>query len=152
MSRLARRVRRVRGQLRPDAGNAALELIILAPIIVFLIGFVIAAGRTTIAKGSVAAAARDAARQASIALNASAAQQVAESSAQAALRGDGLHCTPTVTLNLAGFNVPVGRPARVSATVTCTVPLSDLLVPGVPGSRTLRSTFTSPLDPYRSRQ
>lgn len=152
MSRLARRARRVSGQLRPDAGNAALELIILAPIIVFLIGFVIAAGRTTIAKGSVAAAAREAARQASIALSASAAQQVADSTARAALRGDGLHCTPTVTLNLAGFYVPVGRPARVSATVTCTVPLSDLLVPGVPGSRTLRSTFTSPLDPYRSRQ
>lgn len=145
------RARQVLGKLWPDAGNAALELIILAPIIVFLIGFVIAAGRTTIAKGSVTAAARDAARQASIALSASEAQQMADSSARAALNRDGLHCAPTVTLNLSGFNVPVGRPAQVSATVVCTVPLSDLLVPGVPGSKTLRSTFTSPLDPFRSR-
>jgi hypothetical protein len=134
-----------------DAGNAALELVILAPIIVFLIGFVIAAGRTSIAQGSVAAAAREAARQASIRLSASEAQQVAESTARAALSGDGLHCNPTVTLNLTGFDVPIGRPAHVSATVTCTVPLSDLLVPGMPGSRTLRATFTSPLDPFRTR-
>jgi hypothetical protein len=123
----------------------------LAPIIVFLIGFVIAAGRTTIAQGAVAAAARDAARQASISLSASEAQLKADSSAQAALSADGLRCTPTVTLNLAGFTVPAGQPAHVSATVTCTVSLSDLIVPGVPGSRTLRATFTSPLDPYRTR-
>ncbi len=136
---------------RPDAGNAALELIILAPVILFLIGFVIAAGRTTLAQGSVAAAARDAARQASIALSASQARQEAESTARAALSGDGLRCNPTVTVNLAGFDVPAGQPANVSATVTCTVRLSDLLVPGMPGSRTLRATFTSPLDPFRTR-
>lgn len=152
------RVRLAAGLLRragrgpwSDAGNAALELVMLAPIIVFLIGFVIAAGRTTVADGAVAAAARDAARQASIALNASQAQSDADSSARAALNGDGLRCNPTVSLNLSGFNVPPGQPAQVSATVTCTVPLSDLLVPGVPGSRTLHATFTSPLDPYRTR-
>ena len=50
-----------------DAGNAALELVILAPVVLLLISFVIAAGRTSIAQGSVQAAARDAARQASIA-------------------------------------------------------------------------------------
>jgi Flp pilus assembly protein TadG len=44
-----------------DAGNAALELVILAPVILFLLGLVIAAGRTSVAQGSVAAAARDAA-------------------------------------------------------------------------------------------
>ncbi len=50
---------------RGDRGNAALELVILAPVIVLLIGMVVAAGRTTIAQGSIDAAARDAARQAS---------------------------------------------------------------------------------------
>jgi len=136
---------------RADTGNAPLELVILAPIIVFLIGFVIAAGRTSLAQGSVAAAAREAARQASIALSASDAQRVAESTARAALNGDGLRCDPTVTVDLAGFDVPPGRPAQVRATVSCTVRLSDLLVPGMPGSRTLRATFVSPLDPFRTR-
>ena len=59
---------RIHPSLRDDAGNAALELVILAPVILFLLGLVIAAGRTSVAQGSVAAAARDAARQASISL------------------------------------------------------------------------------------
>ncbi len=134
-----------------SAGNASLELLILAPVILFLIGLVVAAGRTSIAQGAVAAAARDAARQASIAASPAAARQAAVSTARAALRADGLRCQPAVRLNLAGFATPLGRPAQVSATVICTVRLSDLLVPGVPGSRTLAANFSSPLDPYRSR-
>jgi Flp pilus assembly protein TadG len=134
-----------------DAGNAALELIILAPVILFLLGLVIAAGRTSVAQGSVAAAARDAARQASISLTPSAAQTAALSSARAALSQDGLNCDPVVTVNVSGFGVPVGEPANVRATVTCRVSLSNLMVPGMPGSKTLRATFGSPLDPYRGR-
>jgi hypothetical protein len=38
----------------------------------------------------------------------------------------------------------------VKATVTCHVPLSDLLWKGVPGSVTITSTFTAVVDAYRS--
>jgi TadE-like protein len=139
-------------RLAGDDGNAPLELLILAPVILALIGLVIAAGRTSVAQGSVDAAARDAARQASISLSPAAARQAALSSANAALRADGLACKPVVRLSLQpGFSAPLGQPAQVSASVSCTVPLSDLLVPGVPGSRRLTARFTSPLDPYRSR-
>ena len=135
-----------------DEGTAPFELLILAPVIMALIGMVIAAGRTSVAQGSVDAAARDAARQASISLTPAAARVAALASADAALRADGLRCKPVVTLDLEpGFSTPLGRPAQVSASVSCTVPLSDLLVPGVPGSRRLTARFTSPLDPYRSR-
>jgi hypothetical protein len=135
-----------------DDGNAALELLILAPVILALIGLVIAAGRTSVAQGSVDAAARDAARQASISPTPAAARQAALSSVHAALRADGLRCRLVVSLDLApGFGTPLGQPAQVSASVSCTVRLSDLLVPGVPGTKTLTARFTSPLDPYRSR-
>ncbi len=135
-----------------DAGNAALELVVLAPVILFLLGLVIAAGRTSIAQGSVDAAARDAARQASISLTPGAAQAAAQSSAQAALSRDGLDCTPVVRVNTSQFaTVRVGLPATVTAKVWCRVPLSDLVVPGMPGSRLLSYTFTSPLDPFRER-
>ncbi len=134
-----------------QAGNAALELIILAPVIMFLIALVIAAGRTSVAQGAVDAAARDAARQASLALSAGSARQEALMSARAALRADDLQCQPVVTLDLGGFSAPVGQPAEVSASVSCTVRLSDLLMPGIPGSRNLRAVFASPLDPYRER-
>lgn len=59
---------RSRRRRQGEDGNAALELVILAPVLLALLGLVIAAGRTSIAQGSVDAAARDAARQASIAL------------------------------------------------------------------------------------
>jgi Flp pilus assembly protein TadG len=134
-----------------DAGNAALELVILAPVLLFVLGLVIAAGRTSVAQGSVAAAARDAARQASIALTPAAARTAALTSARAALGQDGLTCDPVVRVNVTGFGVPVGQPATVQAVVSCRVSLSSLMVPGMPGSRTLRAAFTSPLDPYRER-
>jgi len=139
------------GRGGPDDGNAALELVVLAPVILFLLGLLIAAGRTSIAQGSVDAAARDAARQASIARTPGAAQAAALASARSALAQDSIDCAPVVTVNLSGFGVPVGLPAQVSARVVCRVALSDLLVPGMPGSRTLSASFTSPLDPFRAR-
>jgi Flp pilus assembly protein TadG len=134
-----------------DAGHAALELVVLAPVILILLGLVIAAGRTSIAQGAVDAAARDAARQASIALTPGTAKATALASARAALSRDGLDCQPVVTVDTAQFGLPVGTPASVTATVRCRVPLSDLVVPGLPGSRMLSYTFSSPLDPFRER-
>ena len=39
--------------------------------------------------------------------------------------------------------------AVVTVAVACTVDLSDIGVAGLPGSRTLRDSATSPLDPAR---
>lgn len=137
---------------RADSGNAALELVILAPILLALLSLVIAAGRTTVAQGSVDAAARDAARQASIALTPAAAQTAGLVSARAALRQDGLDCSPTVVIDTSQFtSVPVGLPAAVTAVVSCAVPLANLALPGLPGAAHLSARFTSPLDTYRSR-
>jgi TadE-like protein len=140
----------VRG--RPDDGNAALELVILAPILLGLLGLLIAAGRTTIAQGSVDAAARDAARQASVSATPAAAQASGQASARAALRQDGLDCAPVVLIDTSQFtSVPPGRPASVTASVACAVPLADLALPGLPGTASLHASFSSPLDVYRSR-
>lgn len=136
---------------RTDDGNAALELVILAPVLLGLLGLVIAAGRTTIAQGSVDAAARDAARQASISLTPAAAQGTGQASARAALQQDGLDCAPVVLVDTSQFATPPGEPATVTATVSCTVSLSSLALPGLPGSARLQASFTSPLDIYRSR-
>ena len=140
-----------RRRLRADDGNAALELVILAPVLLGLLGLVIAAGRTSIAQGSVDAAARDAARQASISLTPALAQAAGLASARTALRHDGLDCTPVVAIDTSQFTVLPGEPATVSATVSCTVSLANLALPGLPGSARLRARFTSPLDIYRSR-
>ncbi|MBO0822364.1 MAG: pilus assembly protein [Actinobacteria bacterium] len=137
---------------RADSGSAPLELVVLAPILLSLLGLVIAAGRTAVVEGSVAAAARDAARQASISLTPVAAQANGQASAEAALRQDGLDCHPVVVIDTSQFtSVPVGQPASVTAVVSCTVPLANLALPGLPGTARLRASFTSPLDIYRVR-
>jgi Flp pilus assembly protein TadG len=139
-----------------EAGTAALELVILAPVLLALIALVIAAGRVSIAQSSVDAAARDAARQASIALTPAAAQATGRASAEESLASDGLNCLSVAVYvrtggSDSGFGLPAGTPATVSATVRCKVPLSDLSLPGMPGSHWLTSTFYSPLDVYRER-
>ena len=63
-----------------------------------------------------------------------------------------VHCTSTnVTVNAAAFNAPIGNTTQVNVTVTCTVDLSDLSIPGVPGTRTITATARSPVDAYRER-
>lgn len=142
-------------EARDDRGVAALELVILAPAILLLICFVIAAGRTAIAQGAVDAAARAAARQASIAPNLGAAQQAAFRGAATALSGDGLDCQRQPIVRLPGvrgaFGSQVGQSVEIHAFVVCVVRLSDLAIPGIPGSIRLTAGFSSPLDPFRSR-
>lgn len=136
---------------RRDAGSTTLEAVVMFPPLIIFLGLIIAAGRVMIAGGSVEAAARDAARQASLARDPGTARSWALSSAQAALRSEGLQCSPAVSVDTSQFARAIGTPAATSVTITCTVRLGDLVVPGMPGSRSLRASATSPIDPYRAR-
>lgn len=138
--------------VRDERGSAAIEVVLLVPALVALLLFAVAGGRVAIAHGSVQQAAADAARSASIARTASSAQSTAVAAARATLANQGLTCTSmTVSLDTSGFASPVGTPASVAATVSCTVLLSDLTVPGLPDSRVISATVTSPLDTFRGR-
>jgi len=135
-----------------DRGSAAIEAAVLAPPLLALIALAIVGGRLQVAGGAIEAAAHDAARAASISRTAADAQTNAHNAASATLTQQGLHCASlTVTVNTTGFAVPVGQPATVSASVTCVVDLSDLVADGVPGTRTITSTFVSALDSFRAR-
>jgi len=81
-------------RLRADDGNAPLELVLIAPLILIMIGLVIAAGRVSTAQSAVNAAAREAARQASVAASEGTAEQAAMTGAISALAADGLQCQP----------------------------------------------------------
>jgi Flp pilus assembly protein TadG len=136
---------------RDDSGNAALELVVLAPVLVLLICLVIATGRIAITRGSVDAVLRDAARQASIARSPAAAL-ASLSSAQTQLTAEGLTCSPIDPGDLvAAFAAPVGQPANITISVRCSVSLSGLVLRGIPGHVPVTFSFTSPLDPYRGR-
>lgn len=141
-------------RLRPtdDRGSVTLEAAIIAPGLLLVLVAAIAAGRVNITGGAVEEAARAAARTASIARDPTTAQREATAAARATLAEQDLDCTSlSIRLDTTGFTVPVGQPASVTATVTCTVGLDDLAVPAMPGHKTLTARFTSPLDQFRER-
>jgi Flp pilus assembly protein TadG len=147
------RARWSRGLCRDDEGSAAIEAAIIVPLLVVFLCMALAGGRIVIAGAKIDAASEDAAREASIHRTAAAAQSAAHTAAAQSLDDQGIKCASTgVSINTGGLSVPVGQVATVTATVTCTVNLSDLLLPGVPGARTLTSTATSVVDQYRQRE
>ena len=146
------RGRRGAGLLDRERGSVSLELAILGPALILLLGALILVGRVEIAAGAVEQATRIAARDASLARTADAARAAATVAGTRELTAAGVTCSPlTVVVDVAGFNVPLGQPAAVRVEITCTAPLADLAVPGLPGARTLTGQSVSPLDRYRSR-
>lgn len=147
MSRL-----RLRPLGRNDRGSEALEAAIGVPAFLLFIALIIAGGRLAIADQAVQAAAAEAARSASISRTQEEAHGSAVSGATSSLANQKLQCTTkSVSVDTSGFASPVGTPASVTATVTCVVNLSDVAVPGLPGTRTITATMSSPLDTYRER-
>lgn len=148
MRNMARWTRR----LRSDEGSAAIEAAIVLPSLIMFLCLAIAGGRLVTSGAKIDSAAEDAAREASIHRTAAAAQSAAQTAAAESLNDQGITCASTsVSINTGGLSVPVGQVGTVTVTVTCTVNLSDLLLPGVPGARTLTSTATSVVDQYRQR-
>ena len=135
-----------------ERGSAVIEAVIGVPAFMLFVGLIVFAGRVAIANQAVGSAATEAARAASIARTQGQATDSAETAATSALGNQLVNCRrTTVSVDTSGFASPVGTPASVRATVTCVVNLSDLSVPGVPGTRTVTATMTSPLDTYRER-
>lgn len=136
----------------PERGSEAIEAAVGVPALMLFIGMIIFAGRVAIANEAVQAAAYEAARSASIARTQDLAQSAGSSAAQFSLANQQLQCvTRTVSVDTSGFTAPVGTPAEVTATITCVVNVSDLAVPGAPGTLTVTSVATSPIDTYRER-
>jgi Flp pilus assembly protein TadG len=134
-----------------DRGASTLEMAILAPVLLMMIGMAVVAMRIQVADQAVEAAAHDAARAASISRTQSEAQQNSLDAALNQLRQQGLNCNPTVTPDTSQFGRPIGETAVVTVTVVCDVSLSDLGLPGVPGHKEITATFTSYLDQFRGR-
>ncbi len=135
-----------------QAGSAAVEMAIIAPGLLLIIALLVFGGRNALATGAVEQAAVDAARAASLARSGAEAQSAAQAAAARSLADQDLDCTAVnVNVNTGGFGTPPGQDARVSTTVTCTLRLSDLGLPGLPASKTITATGASVIDTYRER-
>ncbi|MER7455464.1 pilus assembly protein [Micromonospora sp. NPDC126480] len=153
--------------VKRDRGSVSVEVAVLAPAFIALLVLAGVAGRTAVAAEAVEAGAHDAARAASISRDAGTARREARDAAVRQLDWRRLNCTGSPTVALSGtvngrattfgaaFRSPVGQDASVTVRVSCTVDLTDLrldAVPGIPTSKRVSASFTSPLDRYRSRR
>jgi Flp pilus assembly protein TadG len=135
-----------------ERGAAAVELTLLVPALLLVLGLLVVGGRLWFARTTVNEAAQTAARAASLARSAGAAGSAGREAGAQSLTTAGLHCRATsVLINTAAFGVPVGTPATVTSTVLCIVNFSDVFLPGWPGSMELTGRGSAALDTYRAR-
>ena len=126
----------------PDRGTMAIEMVILAPILLMFVLLVVAFGRYVAVRGDVEAASRDAVRAATMERDSGLAATVATQTANAALGG---RWTCTAAERSGAFT----SGGTITITLTCQVPWSGLGLIGLSGSKTVEATSSAPLDLYR---
>lgn len=136
-----------------DRGSATLELVLLVPALVIMLGLLVGGGRLWFARTTVNEAAQSAARAASLARTSAEAVLDGTDAGRASLSTAGLDCgNQVVSIHAGAFATAVGTPGTITSSVTCAVPFGDVFLPGMPGSITLTGSGTSALDTYRSRR
>jgi Flp pilus assembly protein TadG len=138
------------GLPRTERGSAAIEAVVGLPAFALLVGLIICGGRVATTHEGLQSAAAEAARSASIARDPRTATDDARHAATRSITNQDIHCHGiTVRVDTSDFHKQPGQAGAVKVTVSCRLDLSDLSVPGVPGSRLLTATMTSPLDTWR---
>jgi Flp pilus assembly protein TadG len=129
-----------------DTGFMALELAIVAPVVIAMLLTVVAFGRVTHGRQLVDEAAAVGGRAAALATSPAQAAQEARSAVTATLAQAGVSCRSTrVDVDTSAF-VPGGQ---VIVTVHCASDLSALALTGLPGQIALSATSHTPLETYR---
>lgn len=135
--------------VRSERGTAAVEMALLAPVLIVLVAAVVAAGRIVETESAVLAVAREAARTAADAPDAASAHIAATSTAAQVATGLGLDPSRiVVTQSAGGFGR--GEPYRVS--VSYELRLEDL--PGLgalPGSFAVSAEHAELIQRFKSR-
>lgn len=140
-----------------ERGAVAAQAAAMTGLLAVVMLLVLFTGRLVAANSSVQAAAHEAARAASLTGSATDAKAAARATAEANLNAGGRTCrTLTVTGDLlqpqavGWVSVTDFEPGVwVSVTVTCTADFSDMVLLGVPGSRSFTATAIEVVDTYR---
>ena len=132
--------------------SPAVELAVLLPALLLLLGIIVAGARLWFLRSTVAEAASSGARAASLERSAISAGRAGRRASLDELDRHGARChSRGVGLDLDGFSRPVGEPAAVRVQVSCRVDFGDVAVPGLPGSMTITADASSAIDRYRER-
>jgi Flp pilus assembly protein TadG len=131
---------------RDEQGSTALELTLLAPVLLAVLMLVVGLGRMAHARQQVESIAADAARAASLARDPDASRAEATTAAENSRDSVDLSCAP-LDVHVSTANYRPGGTIRV--VVTCTADLSDVAMSGLPGHRTFTATAVAPLENFR---
>lgn len=143
---MPRRALRRAGHASRDRGSIAVEVVLLAPLLIALLLLVVGMGRIAHTRGQVEGAAADAARSASLARTPDAARKAGEQAARDHL-GDHACRSLGVAIDTAALR-PGGT---VAARVRCVTSLAGLGMAGFPGNRAFTATVQAPIDLHRGR-
>ncbi|NNM46021.1 TadE/TadG family type IV pilus assembly protein [Knoellia koreensis] len=132
-----------------ERGSLAVEMTIIIPSILLIFGLIFAYGRAAQVNGMLESGTRDAARTATVARSYTEAQDRARAVVADALQATPASCRNSLSVSISD-NFRAGEPITVTA--RCTYSISDIGLPGAPGSITPSSSFTSMLDPNRGIQ
>lgn len=131
---------------RDERGASAIELTLIAPLLMVILLFVVGLGRMAHARQQIESVAADSARAASLERNTSQSTRAAQLAAAQSLGDAGVACTNLrVDVDLSSYQ-PGGR---VSVTVTCTTQLEDVALAGFPGRKVFSATSIVPIETYR---
>lgn len=125
-----------------ERGSMAVEIVLLTPLLMAFIMFVIMCGRYVSVRGDVDAAARDAARAASLEVSHGAAEAAARQVVSQSLDSE----TTCTGVYLDGA---WGAGGTVVVRLQCSVSYDGLGLIGVPGRASVDAESAVPLDPYR---
>ncbi len=136
-----------RSRQRGDSGSLIVELVVLTPVVFIVAMGSLVFGRVSESRQQVVEAARAGAEAAAVLPTVGTAQWVGAINAVIDLVGRTHTCAHVdITTDTSHFRAG----GSVTVHVTCQVLLSDLSVPGVPGTTVVQASATAPLDPYRS--
>lgn len=137
-----KRTRRAAPRPNHERGSMSVEMIVLVPVLLMVVLIAVAGGRYVSAEGMTRAAARDAARAASLERSSSAAAAAA-SAALARAQTASADCTAATST--ADFRAG----GSVTVRVSCRVELADLGLVLLPGATTITAEASSPVDTMR---
>ncbi len=131
---------------RPDDGFAALELAILAPVLIAMLLLVVGLGRVSQGRQTINQAGAAGARAAALTSTPGQAVRQGQQAAADTLVQAGVSCGQLgVEVDTSAF----GPGGYVQVSVRCTSDLSGMAIAGLPGSVTLTATSRSPLETLR---
>lgn len=131
---------------RGERGTAAIELVLVAPVLIVIMLFVVGLGRMAHARQQIDAVAADSARAASLERNTAQSANAARVAAEASLGDAGVSCTELdVHVDLDNYQ-PGGQ---VRVLVSCKAKLGDVALAGFPGTRKFTAEAVVPIESHR---